>query len=182
MLIGLSLLAALAPEASRSGESLSGRAVVIDGDTLNLRGKIIGLFGIAAPGPTQTCLDAGGRSYSCGTASARALAAHLGTAIIACETREPDRHGRILATCRKGEEDLGAWLTLHGHAAADRRVSAAYVPDETMAWAKRRGLWAGAFDDPTLRQRDPYAATNRYVAAQPDAPASDVSATASTKR
>ncbi|MEN3230491.1 thermonuclease family protein [Methylorubrum rhodesianum] len=168
MLIGMSLVAVLGPAAAWSGEALNGRATVIDGDTLNVRGKVIGLFGIAAPRLKQACLNGSGQGYPCGTISAQALAAHLGVATIACETKEPDQHGRILAICRKGGEDLGAWMSRHGHAVADRRISAAYVPDETMAWAKRWGIWAGVFDDPMSRQRTPYPAANHLVIAQPD--------------
>lgn len=168
MLTGLSLLAILSPEVSWSGEIMSGRASVIDGDTLSLHGKVVGLYGIAAPSLKQACIDATGRSYSCGAASAQALASHVGSVIITCETREPDQHGRILATCRNGTEDLSAWMNTQGYATADRRASTTYVPDEKQAWAKRRGLWAGVFDDPAGRKRDLYSAAEHLVAAQPN--------------
>jgi endonuclease YncB( thermonuclease family) len=147
-----------------------------------VRGKVIGLYGVAAPGLKQACLDASARSYSCGAASAQALAAHISTAIITCETQQPDQSGRILATCRKDEEDLSAWMVMQGHATADRRVSTDYVQDERRAWAKRRGLWAGVFDDPAPRQRAPNAATHQFVAAQPHERANEPSTTSSVKR
>ncbi|WP_336492586.1 thermonuclease family protein [Methylobacterium nigriterrae] len=182
MLIGLSLLAVIAPAAAWSGENLSGRASVIDGDTLSVRGKVIGLYGVAAPSLKQDCLDASSRSYSCGAASARALAAHISTAIITCETLQPIQNGRILATCRKSKEDLSAWMVMQGHATADRRVSTAYVQDERQAWAKRQGLWAGVFDDPASRERAPYSAMHQFVAAQPDDRTNEPSTTSSVKR
>jgi len=165
LLAGLALLALIAPEVSWSGESLSGRAFVIDGDTLNVRGRIVALKGISAPGLKQSCLDAGGQNYPCGQRAAKALSTLIGTATIACEPHQTDEFGRTLATCRKGAEDLGAWMTVHGHATANRQASAAYVTDEKQAWAKRRGIWAGAFDDPSARQREPYSAANQVVAA-----------------
>ncbi|GEP06802.1 thermonuclease family protein [Methylobacterium oxalidis] len=182
MLIGLSLLAVIMPAASWSGENPSGRASVINGDTLSVRGKVIGLYGIAAPNLKQDCLDASSRSYSCGAASAQALAAQISTAIITCETRQPDQNGRILATCRKDGEDLSAWMVSQGHATADRQVSTAYVVDERQAWAKRRGLWAGVFDDPAPRRHTPFSAMHQFVAAQSDERANEPSTTASVKR
>ncbi|GJE34648.1 hypothetical protein LDDCCGHA_4860 [Methylobacterium oxalidis] len=182
MLIGLSLLVVLAPAASWSGENFSGGAFVIDGDTLNIRGRVIGLYGVAAPSLKQTCHDASGQSYSCGIASAQALAGFIGTATVTCETRQPDQHGRTLATCRKGKGDLSAWMVTQGYATADRRTSVAYVPDEKKAWAKRQGLWAGVFDDPAARQRDLYSAANQVVAAQPNERANEPSTTSSISR
>ena len=40
-----------------------GRASVIDGDTIKIRGQRIRLFGIDAPEGGRTCKDAGGRTY-----------------------------------------------------------------------------------------------------------------------
>ena len=182
LLAGLGLLAFMAPGTVWSGENLSGRALVIDGDTLNVRGKIIGLRGISAPGPQQSCLNAAGESYACGKASAKALATHIGSAVVTCETQGSDEHGRILAICRKGTEDLSAWMTAQGHATANRQASSAYVTDEKQAWAKRRGLWAGVFDDPSVRQRFSYSAVNQVVATQPDDRVTTTSALSPKKR
>ncbi|KAB1075474.1 thermonuclease family protein [Methylobacterium planeticum] len=167
MLAGLVLLALMAPGAAWSGETVTGRAVILDGNTLNLRGKVIGLHGIAAPDPKQVCLDAAGQAYACGAIAARALAALIGDAIVACEPQQTDRDGRTTATCRSGNEDLGAWMAAQGYATAHRDVSGAYVADERLAWAKRRGLWSGAFDDPARRRRAPSPATNQIAAAEP---------------
>src|ERR1700712_5547482 len=169
-LVGWIVVALAVPQAAVSGDVLSGRVLVLDGDTLNVRGRVVGLEGISAPDLKHACLDAGGRSYPCGLLAAQALAAHIGSAIIACEPHQTDQHGRILATCRKDAEDLGAWMTRQGYATADRHASLAYVADEQRAWAKRRGLWAGAFDDPTNRQRDAYSASTQFVTATPDGP------------
>ena len=150
---GFSLIALALSTTGRAGETLSGRPKVIDGDTLIVSGKAVGLYGIAAPAKSQTCHNAEGRSYDCGRAAARALAVHIADAAIACHAREADKHGRLLGTCRKGKEDLSAWMVEHGHAVAVRGSQPSYVDDERSAWAKRRGLWAGVFEDPTGRTR-----------------------------
>ena len=45
-----------------SAESISGPAVVIDGDTIEVHGSQIRLYGIDAPEAAQTCENASGRT------------------------------------------------------------------------------------------------------------------------
>ena len=88
-------------------EPIVGRASVIDGDTLDVRGTRIRLHGIDAPESGQTCKDAAGKDYRCGQAAA--LSDRIGAAPIACEPRDTDRYGQTVAVCRKGAEDLNGW-------------------------------------------------------------------------
>jgi endonuclease YncB( thermonuclease family) len=155
LLAGLGLVALMAPLAAQSDEIMSGRVTVLDGDTLSLRGRTISLHGIAAPGLEQACLDGGGRSYACGTQSARALADFIGDATVSCAPQQAAPDGRPTATCRIGTEDLGARMIVQGYATADRSASVAYVAQEKQAWAGRRGLWSGVFEDPAGRRRAP---------------------------
>lgn len=146
-----------APGAARAGESVSGKPRVLNGDTLVVGGRVIGLYGVTAPGLKQTCLDAKAQSYACGTVAARALTAHLREATVTCRLRETDGYGRALSVCLRDKEDLSAWMAEKGFAMADRRRGhAAYVGAETLAWGKRLGLWAGSFEDPTNRPRTAY--------------------------
>ncbi|MGU3539214.1 thermonuclease family protein [Methylobacterium sp. A54F] len=151
------ILAGLALAApARAAEALAGPATVIDGDTIEVRGTRIRLYGIDAPEAAQTCESASGRRYRCGRLAAHALAEHIGAAPVTCEVQEPeartDAKGagkpRAVAICRLGTEDLAAWLVGHGHALANRRTTQAYARHESKAWATRRGLWAGTFEEP----------------------------------
>ncbi|GAB6845155.1 endonuclease YncB(thermonuclease family) [Methylorubrum rhodinum] len=141
-----------------AGDAVTGRAAVIEGDTLRLRGQVVGLYGIVAPAPGAACESARGASIRCGAAAARALAERIGEGSLACEPRGRDRFDRLLAVCRKEGEDLGAWMVESGHAVADRFHVRDYVAHEARAWSRRRGLWAGVFADPTERGRVPYSA------------------------
>src|SRR4029453_9677723 len=74
----------------------TGRASVIDGDTIEIHGQRIRLFGIDAPESRQTC-EANGQTYRCGQQAALSLADHVGQRTVACEERDTDRYGRIVA-------------------------------------------------------------------------------------
>ena len=128
---------------------LSGRAAVIDGDTLRLGGERIRLHGIDAAESRQTCLaPRTGKRWRCGAASTRALRRHIGRRQVACEERDRDRYGRIVAVCRVGRKDLNRWMVSQGWALAYRQYSRDYVDAERAAKAAKRGLWRGTFVPP----------------------------------
>jgi len=180
--VAAALIMALGAQAASADDALRGRATVLDGDTLVVRGKVLGLRGVVAPRSTQTCETAGGQRYPCGKIAAEALAARIGDTSLACVVGQADPHGRALATCRKDGEDLAAWLVSHGYAVADRHISTNYVPNQKQAWAKRRGLWAGVFEDPTTHERQAYSAKSHVVDADPADPVTTASTEAATKR
>jgi endonuclease YncB( thermonuclease family) len=142
------LLLSVADAAHGQGHSnevtLAGRASVIDGDTIEIRGTRIRLNGIDAPEGTQTC-EAGGRRYRCGQEAAFALADKLGARTVSCRSVGTDRYGRMIANCWLAEESINAWLVRSGWAVAFRRFSLEYVPDEEIARREKRGMWRGSF-------------------------------------
>ncbi len=137
----------LAPAAALA--DITGRASIIDGDTLTVAGQRIRLAGIDAPELQQPCYDEAGYSWTCGTAAAKALAAHLGDHPAACEPTGTDRYQRIVATCYLGIEDIGGWLVLNGWALDWPRYSdGKYSAAQAEAKAARRGIWRGEFTVP----------------------------------
>ena len=126
---------------------VSGRAAVIDGDTIEVAGDRIRLHGIDAPESAQDCL-ADGRRWQCGRQATRALRDRIAKQAVACAERDRDRYGRIVAVCRLGGRDLNAWMVSEGWALAYRRYTKKYMPEETLAKAARRGLWRGEFVAP----------------------------------
>jgi endonuclease YncB( thermonuclease family) len=128
-------------------DRLAGTASVIDGDTIEVHGRRIRLFGIDAPESDQMC-TASGQRYRCGQRAALALADFIGRQPVSCDQRDTDQYGRAVAICSVAGQDLGAWLVSHGYALAYRRYSQRYVPTEEAAAAARHGLWAGEFQPP----------------------------------
>lgn len=126
---------------------IRGIASVIDGDTLEIHGKRIRLFGIDAPESRQLCSQDGAK-YKCGQKAALALDEFIDGRSLACEHKDTDRYGRIVAVCHVGETDLNGWLVENGWALAYVQYSKNYVAQEQEAQAEKRGIWAGEFEKP----------------------------------
>ena len=120
---------------------------VIDGDTIEIHGQRIRLYGIDAPESRQTC-EAAGEVYRCGKDAAFALADFIGRHTVKCEDHGRDRYDRMIAICYAGSQDLSAWLVDEGWALAFRRNSVAYVSNERAAETAGRGMWRGEFVAP----------------------------------
>ena len=125
-----------------------GRASVIDGDTIEIDGERIRLFGIDAPESRQTCTDAQGTTYRCGQRAAQALDDQISEGVVTCVPRDRDRYGRVVAVCSAHGEDLSAWMATRGWALAFRRYSDDYVPAEDLARRHGAGMWSGQFVPP----------------------------------
>ena len=138
------------------GEPVSGRAHVMDGDSLEIAGVRVRLHGIDAPERDQDCRDATGRSYSCGRAAMRALVDAIGGRSVTCTPVEVDQYNRDVATCTVDDLDLGEAMVRGGHALDYARHSRGrYAGAEREARDARRGLWAGTFETPaTWRQQN----------------------------
>jgi endonuclease YncB( thermonuclease family) len=122
-----------------------GIATVIDGDTIEIRGIRIRLFGIDAPEGAQDCGRADGTRWDCAQRATSALENYLRNRPVVCVRRDVDRYGRLVGQCTVSGVDVNAWLVRNGWAVAYTRYSRDYVKDETEARAGRRGIWSGDF-------------------------------------
>jgi len=136
------------PAAGSASGALSGPAVVSDGDTLRIAGRVVRLHAIDAPETGQVCRDASGRPWDCAGAAMHALA-RLAADGLACAPRGAGGYGRVAAVCRTPAGiDVGAALVRSGLAVAYLRYGADYARHERAARAERRGVWQGRAERP----------------------------------
>ena len=141
---------------AEAGTPISGRAKIIDGDSLEVAGERIRLFGIDAPEGRQQCRDANGQDYACGREAARILTALIGGRPVSCTLVTHDQYARDVATCQAEGRDLGEAMVRAGYARDYARHSKGrYAAAERDARAARRGIWAGESEDPAAwRKRE----------------------------
>lgn len=119
---------------------LSGPARILDGDTIEIGGTKMRLFGIDAPEGRQT----GGREAT------QFLEAFIEGRLVRCVWSEIDRYGRPLATCYPRTKSGGSWSTVSlnktmtrlGRAAAYLDYSNNFVPEMHTAMRNCRGMWS----------------------------------------
>ena len=132
----------------RVGDEIAGRASVIDGDTVEIRGQRIRLFAMDAPESGQTC-ERDGETYRCGQVAANTLDAFLVNRTLRCDQLDYDsRCARGVSICWTGGIDVGEWMVEGGWAVAATKYSSRYVAAEERAKANKVGLWAGEFVSP----------------------------------
>ena len=148
------MLAASTLGACEPAVNIVGVATIVDGDSLEIDGTSIRLYGIDAPEGRQTCLR-DGEAWRCGATAATKLRALVGTHSLACTQKDVDAYGRSVAVCTNGAIDLGEEMVRAGLALAYRRYSNDYVNEEDEARTARRGIWASEFTPPWDWRRNP---------------------------
>lgn len=147
------LMTAFSGTVSASPE-ISGRASVIDGDTMEIHGQRIRLHGIDAPEGGQMCTK-NTQTYNCGQQAAFTLDALVSGRTLVCQEKDVDRYGRIVAECFAGATNLNAEMVKSGWALAYRQYSQDYVSLEQHAQSNKRGMWQGEFQNPWDYRRNP---------------------------
>ena len=132
-----------------SAATISGREIIIDGDTLEIAGEWVRLHGIDAPEMAQTCTSDQGAEWRCGAWVTEQLRRAYQGATVSCDIVDVDRYGRLVGLCSSGGTDITAAMVQAGWAQAYRKYSQAYVALENSARAQGAGLWSGQMVDPS---------------------------------
>lgn len=128
-------------------ETISGEAIAQDGDSLDIGGKRIRLFGIDAPEFDQTC-QKDGASWPCGEAAKAQLRELVARQLVECIGQGVDEYGRMLGICSAGRAQLNQVMVEQGWALAMRQFCDAYVGAELQAKTDRLGIWSSSFEQP----------------------------------
>ena len=122
---------------------VSGHAQVLDGNTLEISGVRLRLFGSDAPELAHQCVFAGSR-YECGYYARSHLATLIQGQEVSCEMAQQPRN---LARCRTliDGSEIAERMISDGWALADRDVTEDFVQAELSARGAGVGLWASTF-------------------------------------
>ena len=97
---------------------ITGPAIVTDGDSIKIDGQRIRVHGIDAPEQKQSCTYTDGEEWPCGSVATAFMSHLVANHTVACEQRDVDRYGRIVAVCYAGDTDVGRAMVYYGLALA----------------------------------------------------------------
>lgn len=166
----------LTTAAAQVPATVTGIPTVTDGDTLQIRGVKVRLYGIDAPESSQTCTRAG-KTYGCGREAAFALADLVRNKTVTCVKKDTDRYGRLVGICTVGSTEINRWLVTQGWALPYLQYGGSlYSSAASQAQAARRGLYAGTYQNPWDYRKNPSspATAGTPRPATPTAPATTV--------
>lgn len=143
----LILLVSLSVGPAIAATEFKGTAIALDGDSIEIGGQRINLYGIDAPEPGQSC-ERLGTSYRCGQEATQALAKGIGQDAVTCRQKHLNQRKQPVALCKIGDVDISEWMVRQGWAVTHPKFGAAYKGTEAAARKYRRGIWGGGFTLP----------------------------------
>ena len=147
-----SLAALILVQASAAAaDNLASQASVIDGDTLEMHGTRIRLWGIDARESSQLCPGEDSLRYRCGAKAANGLDTFIAGRPVSCIPISLEQYRRTVATCSVGGTDLAEWLVSQGLALDWPQYSKGkFDTIHREAEHAGRGMWAGSYVEPWL--------------------------------
>lgn len=151
-LIAVLFIAAAWAQPVRADAIISGPACVVDGNTLQVGGKVrdgkcwggidVRLHGSIARNLDVVCKDTGGRDWDCGKKARNALTRLIRFRSITCYHLDGEFDDTVpLVTCISGRKDLALEMVLLGMSEAAHDQTKRYELEEKDAKRARRGLW-----------------------------------------
>ncbi|MEM9354739.1 MAG: thermonuclease family protein [Pseudomonadota bacterium] len=135
--------------AANAASTLSGKAAVIDGNTLEIEGRQVRLLGIDAPEAAQELqLTTGGTDFL-GRGAAMMLRSLITANTVRCElSDQKDGRGLPLATCFNNSVDVAAEMIASGMARASASYPSPYAGVEAKAKVEKKGFWRDQSEAP----------------------------------
>ncbi len=130
------------PPKKRVGSTITGRAFVIDGDTIRVARHTVRLAGLDAPEEDQVAIHQHGYVFKQGKRVKHSLIRAIGGKRVEVKVEGYDRYERVVGNVMCDGKDVGEWLVLNGYAVA--AFGDQYKHIEREARLARRGLWGHA--------------------------------------
>ena len=132
-----------------SADDLIGQASIVDGDTLEIHGARVRIFGIDAPEADQLCRNEESELYRCGQKASNLLFDDIDRRPVECIEVDRDRYKRAVSVCTVAGTDIADWLVRNGLARDWPRYSkGSYAAAQADAKREQRGVWVGSFKEP----------------------------------
>ena len=130
---------------------ISGKATIIDGDTIIINDEKIRFGGIDAPETKQICYLNSNKVF-CGKISSEKLKEIIAENIVNCiRERNKDKYGRIIAECFIKDESISSNMVKNGYAFDYARYSKKkYAKYQEYARKNKLGIWKMKFEYPWL--------------------------------
>ena len=152
----ISIVFILLSNKSVFGETIIGKATVIDGDTIKIKEKKIRFGGIDAPesyfkGKKQTCIE-NNKEVFCGQISKDKLIEKIGSNFVNCKIEEnKDKYKRLIGECFIKEESLSIFMVRNGYAFDWPLYSKGkFTKNQEYAKINKLGLWNMKFEYPWI--------------------------------
>ncbi len=126
----------------RLPNTITGRAYVIDGDTIRVSRYTVRLSGLDAPEVDQRAAHQHGYWFNQGKRVKSSLIGAIGGKTVSVRVEGSDKYNRIVGTVMCDGKDVGEWLVRNGYAVA--AFSDQYIHVEREARRARRGMWGHA--------------------------------------
>ena len=135
---------------------IKGKAVVLDGDTIKIKGEKIRFSGIDAPesyfrGKKQTCIEENKKVF-CGQISKEKLIEKIGNNSLNCKIeKNKDKYKRLVGECFIKEESLSIFMVRNGYAFDWPFYSKGkFAVDQEYAKKNKLGIWNMKFEYPWI--------------------------------
>ena len=133
-----------------------GNAIVVDGDTIKIKGEKIRFGGIDAPesyfkGKKQTCIE-DNKEVFCGQISKDKLIEKIGTNSVKCKIeKNKDKYKRLIGECFIKNESLSIFMVRNGYAFDWPYYSKGkFAKDQEHAKTNKLGFWNMKFEYPWI--------------------------------
>ena len=138
---------------SNENNIIKGKAIIVDGDTIKIKGEKIRFGGIDAPESNfmfkrQTCIE-DNKEIFCGLISKYKLGEKIGNNSVNCKVENKDKYKRSVGECFIKEESLSVFMVRNGYAFDWPYYSnGKFANDQEYAKINKLGFWNMKFEYP----------------------------------